>query len=120
MLNHHALALLASPKLPSPSSQRALQLFADYDLSLPRKLWTEELDQRYSWKAGAARKLISQLCQLGLLMDLNRRQSESTVLQLAPGYCWTPRSLAEQWRCMQESNERRDQVSASGSRPAAY
>ena len=113
MLNHHALALLASPKLPSSSSQRTLQLFASHDLSLPHKLIPLELDSRYGWPAGTADKLISRLINLGLVNSLTQRRPTSTnsiTLQLAPKYCWTPKSLAEQWQAMEKARERQEMV----------
>lgn len=91
MLNPAGLALLADSKRITPlNCQRAIQLFADYDLSVPRLLQPDMLDDHYQWKAGTAYRLINVLLDCGLLTG-------SRLIRLARDYCWKPGDLAAQW-----------------------
>ena len=91
MLNPAGLALLADSKRITPlNCQRALQIFADYDLSVPRLLQPDLLDSRYQWKAGTAYRLLCVLLDCGLLAG-------SRLIRIARDYCWTPGEFATQW-----------------------
>lgn len=116
MLNHLALRLLAQPStLPTTLLPSALQLFADYDLSLPRRLLHQELDSRYAWRPGTSSKLVGRLINAGLLNELSkgvnlRSKLDVNCVCLAREYTWTPKSLADQWRLMDGAEQRMDQV----------
>lgn len=100
MLNPAGLALLSDPKRITPiNCQRAIQLFADYDLSVPRLLQPDMLDSRYQWKAGTTYRLLCVLLDCGLL-------SGSRLIRLARDYCWKPGDLAAQWEREQSANSR--------------
>lgn len=116
MLNHLALRLLSLPTtLPTTLLPSALQLFADYDLSLPRRLLHQELDSRYAWRPGTSSKLVDRLINAGLLCELSkgvnlRSKLDVNCVCLAREYTWTPKSLADQWRLMDGAEQRMDQV----------
>ena len=83
--------MLADSKRITPlNCQRALQIFTDYDLSVPRLLQPDLLDSRYQWKAGTAYRLLCVLLDCGLLTG-------SRLIRLARDYCWKPSDLAAQW-----------------------
>jgi hypothetical protein len=104
MLNPAGLALLADSQRITPlNCQRAIQLFADYDLSVPRLLHPDMLDSRYQWKAGTAYRLICVLLDCGLLTG-------SRLIRLARDYCWKPGDLAHQWIQMGQAQDREHMV----------
>src|SRR5271170_4811081 len=99
MLSHLVLAILADPaNLPSISAQRACRVFADYDLSIPRMLNHQLLDQRYAWPPGTCGKLLVSLTRLGVLSPIRAKPSKgepaTSLWMLATGMGWTPKSLA--------------------------
>jgi hypothetical protein len=101
MLNFSAMATLADPELLSASrAQQALRLFADYDLSVPRRLPASLLDAEYDWVPGTTSKLLAKLFRLKLVVPVGR------LWMLAPEATWTPASLAEQWRRMELAQQR--------------
>lgn len=114
MLSHLALRQLATSTGPSafPPSLLpcALILFADLDLSLPRALVPAQLDHRYGWPAGRARRLLVALERSGLLIPIGNRG----LYRLAPAFTWSPRTLAEQWRRERGQGEREGQAGAQG------
>lgn len=108
MLNHLAYSILSDPASISPaSSQRALRLFADYDLSLPRALPLDMLTSVYGWKSQLLNRTLDRLVQLGILVRLTSDPAcGAPVYQIAQSYSWTPKSLAQQWTDMATRSER--------------
>lgn len=101
MLNHQALALLADPSaIPATRAQQALRLFADYDLSAPRRLLPGLLDQEYGWHAGSTAAVLTKLARLQMIVPIG------SLWMLAPEYTWTPASLAAQWQAMEAAAAR--------------
>ena len=102
MLSPEAYRILSDPNLISaPRTQQALQLAYEFDLSLPRSVIPEELDKRFDWGLGTCRKLLSHLCQIGILQDLRREtrpgKDQTWMIVLAPAATFTPRALADAW-----------------------
>lgn len=102
MLNHHALAVLANRSLITASKcQQALQLFASYDLSVPRRLPPRLLDTEYGWPPGTTAATLTKLARMRMLVVVG-----SHLWMLAPEYTWTPATLAEQWAAQQQVLDR--------------
>jgi hypothetical protein len=111
MISHLVLTILSDPeKLPATSAQRALRLFADYDLSVPRLLNCGLLDKRYGWLPGTSHKLLGRLEWIGILTLVRGKASKPSqgpgLWMLAPGMGWTPKMLAKQWESMQAASQR--------------
>jgi hypothetical protein len=100
VLNHIAYLLLSSDDCSAANCQRAIRLFAEYDLSVPRLLVGEELDKRFGWPAGSAQKTLNCLFDLGILVSLSHGRISAggqTMWMISEHCSWTPRSLADQW-----------------------
>lgn len=110
VLNHQAFLILGNPTLITASkAQQAIRLFADYDMTIPRSFVPEELDKRFGWSAGAAKKLLASLVELGVLESLSQGRLSAgghACWVLAAGMGWTPRSLMEQWERLELVGER--------------
>ena len=103
MLNHLGIALLAdSSAITSVRAQQALKLFAYFDLSVPRRLPPALLDREFGWPAGTMAALLAKLARIQLIIPVGAAAAASSSMWLlAPGYCWTPATLAQQWREME-------------------
>lgn len=114
MISHLVLTILGNPELIAASqAQRACQLFADYDFSIPRMINPELLEQHYEWPSGSARKLLAKLDELKVLAPFHGKpsaikqgQPNAAVWMIAPGMGWTPRTLASQWARIEANTER--------------
>lgn len=110
MVNHQALLLLGdSSRCSAQTCQRALRIFAEFDLSLPRALVPADLERRFSWPAGAGLKTLNALVDLGVLSSMSHGRASSggmTLFILAQAFAWTPASLQAQWAMMEKAGAR--------------
>jgi hypothetical protein len=116
MLNHHAFILL-SEKASAQNCQRALRIFGEWDLSVPRLLISQEIDKRFGWTTGSCQKTINALLDLGILVSLAHGRLSAggqTLFMIAEQFGWTPRSLADQW---QREELQRDRQTVTLGRP---
>lgn len=100
MLNHQAYLLLSSDNCSAADCKRAIRLFAEYDLSVPRLLVAGELDKRFGWVAGSAQKTLNCLFDLEILVSLSHGRISAgghSLWMIGELYTWSPRSLADQW-----------------------
>lgn len=116
MVTHQAFLILADPTRCSASlCQRAIRIFGEYDLSLPRALVCGELDKRFNWSPGSAQKTLNMLVDTGILSSMSHGRMSSGGMHLfilSREYSWTPSSLSEQWKHMQVAADRATVASA--------
>lgn len=110
MISHAAYLILSDPeKFSAKMAQRAILLFGTYDLSIPRSFIAEELDKRFAWEAGSAKRLLAQMVDAGLLQSLSRGRGSAggqSMVMISPGCSWSPRTLMEQWERQEQTRER--------------
>jgi len=110
MISHHAFLLLADPaKFSATRCQQAIALFGAYDLSIPRSFIPAELDKRFGWPEGSAKRLLAQMVDEGLLQSLSRGRASSggqSMVMMTAICSWSPKSLLDQWTRMEEARER--------------
>jgi hypothetical protein len=110
MLSHVALLILGDPtQVPQIRCQQMIRLFAEFDFSIPRSIIPDELDRRFSWGEGSARRVISLLIELEILQSFSKGRPSaggSSMLVINPKFSWSPRSLADQWQRVQDAQDR--------------
>lgn len=110
MINHTLLLLLSNSGITSARAcQHACRLFAEYDLSVPRQLIPQALDNRFAWSKGSAQRLLNFLTDNQVLVSLSRGRHAAggaEIFVLAASFSWTPKSLMDQWQRVEEQDAR--------------
>lgn len=118
MISHSAYLILGDPsRCSAQTCQRAIRIFAEFDLSLPRALVPADLERRFSWPAGAGLKTLNALVDLGVLSSMSHGRASSggmTMWIIAQSVGWTPKSLQDQWEREQLAQARAEVAGPQG------